>query len=62
MSNPAGQSVWDLTFSTPLIFIARNYKKTLLEEAESMRHELNSMAPKNDVLPTKSLNDSRNKR
>lgn len=31
--NPVGQSVWDLTSSTLLIFIAGNYKKTLLGEA-----------------------------
>jgi len=62
MPNPVGQSVWDLTFSMPFIFIAGNCEKTLLREAESMRYRLISMTPRDDELPTESLNDSRNKR
>jgi hypothetical protein len=46
----------------PFIFIAGNCEKTLLGEVESMRYRLISMTPRDDVLPTESLNDSRNKR
>ena len=62
MSNPAEYNVWDLTSSMPFIFIAGNCEKTLLGEARSMRHMLNNLTPRDDMLLKESLNESRNKR